>query len=122
MWRQTQSTQGLIKMTETITHKDLHFEECMEDVKISIPEGHAYTNKDIFYLDVFDAISDEYEINGYNKELLYIKSCDAIYSGACACNAFVQNSIMDMFEEPYSGTFHAVDDDDKENIITDFFD
>lgn len=96
----------------------------MDKIEISLPNGHNYKDRDDtqFFNDVFMAIGNEYEINAYDYEILYIKSYDAVYSGASACNAFVQNSIMDMFTAPYKGVFWAVDDDDdKADIISDFF-
>jgi len=103
-----------------IAHEDLEFEECMDEIVISIPGGHAYIDKDVFFSDMYAAIEDEYEINGYDNAILYIKSYDAVYSGAFACNTFVQNSIIDLFNGDKC-IFTAVDDDDKADIIEDFF-
>ena len=105
-----------------ITIDDLKIEEYIDEIKISLLGGHTYIDKDVFFNDVFEAIGEEYEINALRNDysMLYIKSYDAIYFGAFACNAFVQNSIIDLLNDGKC-KFFAVDDDDKPDIIKDFF-
>jgi hypothetical protein len=103
--------------------------ECNENLEDGIleliltdfdPEYETGFNMKDFFNAVMDNLSEDYNVNGYNYEYLFIDTYSNIYDGASACNCWVSNAIIDLYENGRA-VLHAVDPEDIEDIKNDWF-
>ena len=88
----------------------------VENYVSPIPSG-----PDTFYHDVIAYLIDAgYEVNGYEREYLFIKDNDVIYDGTFVTNACFWNAIIELYETGKT-TLGVIDADMTEEIINDWF-
>lgn len=102
----------------TLNHidiNDLEFTECIDEIEVLLPGGHAYTigtQQEIFINDTIAAIGDEYQTH-HTKDTIYLKSFEDVYSGNLEELAALMIN--------HRCLFAAVNDDDKPGIIKEHF-
>lgn len=78
-------------------------------------------NADSFYNAALQAVIDAgYEINGYEREMLYIKDDDKIYDGTFVTNACFWNAFIELYETGKT-SLGALDDDLFDEYVSDWF-